>query len=865
MLFSFCPYFLMGQLEIDFENGTLINWEQFPPDCWSICKENSLQGQHSLCHIFDNPENGTDRISLGMDALDKNSAFSFEFLLNYNYRPSASNNFAVYLMSEYPAFYMDGSQSNQALILGVNLLLSDDILTLYRQSDTKLESLCSTGFNWEEEVNQRNFRFLIEYSQDEKLTISGACEAEGMNLIAEMSIPGKELPAGNFFGIRYSYTATKDRLLKFDALNIKGVFLMDTLPPVLKEIDFLSGSEIHAIFNEDIYPTDNFSWSLDSEGGSVKFTGNKIRIKLDNELINGKQYHLILKNFRDMKMNPDEVERDILFYLPQKNDVIFSELMFDPTPPVYLPEADYIELYNRSAYPVRLKEWRIISGLKEWLLPDCFIEPESFMVISESDLFKNIPGNRFYKVEGSPNFLNNSGGDIYILNRMGDTIAGCRYDPNWYKDPFKSNGGWSVEKLDPENVCENRSNWDYSSGSEGGSPGYRSTPHIIYRDTEPPWLKPLTFLDSCSFQLNFTEGLSPEVTLTCDEMKSLSGLQSPSSISFSNIFHDQVVVKFDKPVTGSGNIYRWEKEVKDCNENRSYLNKPIIFGFPQLPEPMDVLFSEILFAPYTGSPEFIEIFNASEKIIALDELRVSFSSSGSNPISENALSKQKDCLYPGEYLCLCTQPDLLGEHYVIKSPGSLYEVTDLCHLADGGGKLLMHSRNGTLIDVVSFSADNHFSMLTDYHGVSLERIRFDKNLGSQSFWHSSSFMNGYATPGYKNSQMDDGGYSASTLNVASEIFSPDNDGINDMALFNYSLEKEGYVGSFRLFDASGRIIRILVNNELLGKEGYFAWDGEDGGGLPCSSGIYLGQLDVFHLDGGKKRYRETVVLERRGY
>ncbi len=864
ILFSFCPYFLMGQFEINFEEGLPADMEQFPVVSWSVCNDNPLEGNYSLCHSFDNSENGTDIFSFFHEELDSSAPFSMEFLIQYNYKPSLSNNWAVYLLSLRPAMYMSSTQKNTALILGVNQESSDDLLKLYVQRGKNIAVLCSTGFNWETEVNQGVYKFLVQYTPKGELIIKGALVEEEYVELAVIGIPSSELPVSNYFGLKYSYTASKDRLLKFDGLRIKGSFIKDSSAPKIEKLVFVSRDEVHLFFDEDVFPTDSFSCRFGNQNAIASFDENRIILELANELTNGMKYDLILDNFCDKKMNTDCTIKSFEFFLPKMYDVVFTELMYDPSPPVYLPEADYLEIYNKCANDIHLTAWKIKAGLKEWVLPDRVIRSGSYLVVSQSDLLSFLPDSVFCKVEGTSNFLTNSGEEVFLLNERGDIIDACRYKAQWYSDDFKSNGGWSLEKSDINNECDNRQNWKFSIDGNGGSPGYANPDRDIFIDSESPYLKRLIMIDSFNFILKFNKGLSPDLLLDNREMHSGSGMEYPDSIYFNNIFRDEIILKLNSKTVSFAREFNWKKEISDCSGNISVLNEVISCRLPQIPAGGDVLFSEILFATYPGCPEFIEIYNASKKVISLEDLHITFFTKPLYNISKETIAEEKALFFPGEYLCLSRNPDLLKNYYEIKFPGRLFQALQLCSLSAKGGRLALHSRNGTLIDEIIFSAKDHFPMLTDSHGVSLERIRMDQFSGLQSEWHSASSLSGYATPGYRNSQAHEDDRYLSSFSIEKEIFSPNNDGIDDIAYFTFSLDREGYIGNFRIFDASGRLVRIVANNALLGPEGSFAWDGLDESGGFCPSGIYLGYLEVFHLSGKKKKFRQSVVLNAKG-
>ena len=92
-------------------------------------------------------------------------------------------------------------------------------------------------------------------------------------------------------------------------------------------------------------------------------------------------------------------------------------------------------------------------------------------------------------------------------------------------------------------------------------------------------------------------------------------------------------------------------------------------------------------------------------------------------------------------------------------------------------------------------------------------------MGRLSNWHSASEKVGFATPGYKNSQDFTNPKSNGSVTIEPNIISPDNDGFQDVISINYKLDSPGFVASVSILDRNGRLIKKLVNNELLGSEG----------------------------------------------
>jgi hypothetical protein len=169
---------------------------------------------------------------------------------------------------------------------------------------------------------------------------------------------------------------------------------------------------------------------------------------------------------------------------------------------------------------------------------------------------------------------------------------------------------------------------------------------------------------------------------------------------------------------------------------------------------------------------------------------------------------------------------------------------------------------GLVTDEVSYKDDWHFKLINDPEGVSLERLDSRASSQSPDNWHSASSTAGYGTPGYKNSQSQVAGEAVARLTITPKIFSPDNDGRDDIALLHYKMEEAGYVANVTIFNVSGRAVRLLVRNGLLGLEGFWNWDGLDDRGNPLPVGIYIVLTELFNLRGNKNLFKNVIVLAR---
>jgi hypothetical protein len=174
------------------------------------------------------------------------------------------------------------------------------------------------------------------------------------------------------------------------------------------------------------------------------------------------------------------------------------------------------------------------------------------------------------------------------------------------------------------------------------------------------------------------------------------------------------------------------------------------------------------------------------------------------------------------------------------------------------------STNNETIDRFSYTDKMHFPLLNDVKGVSLERINPDRPTQDATNWHSASQNVGFATPGYRNSQYSDSQPTTSDMSIDPEIFSPDNDGYNDVANIHFNFESPGYVVTVAIYDARGRLVRKLAQSLLLGaSESTLSWDGINEKNEKAQVGVYIIFAEAFNANGDTKAFKKTVVLATR--
>jgi hypothetical protein len=205
----------------------------------------------------------------------------------------------------------------------------------------------------------------------------------------------------------------------------------------------------------------------------------------------------------------------------------------------------------------------------------------------------------------------------------------------------------------------------------------------------------------------------------------------------------------------------------------------------------------------------------------------------------------------------------LSLDYMVQNPGAVFVPSSLPSFPDDEGDVILLNFQGAVVDEVKYKDDWQFALLDNPDGVSLERIDPDGASQNADNWHSAASTAGYGTPTYKNSQYKLLRSISATVEVAPKVFSPDNDGRDDIATIQYKTIEPGYIANITIYDANGRPVRNLVRNGTLGLQGYWTWDGLDDKRLKLPVGTYILFTEIFNLNGKKEIFKNVVVLARK--
>ncbi|MBN2215156.1 MAG: lamin tail domain-containing protein [Bacteroidales bacterium] len=866
---------LSGQLTENFENSDLSGWEESTSERWRISSAGPVSGNYSLHHVYDNIKSDHDQISLMHDPLILDSANAvWHFEIRYEYDPSAYNHWAVFLVSDKNATEMHPEGNCNGYIFGVNYAGSDDFLKFWKSENNNLSEIMNTGFNWQSEIGtEKAPAFEIVRYQNGIWEFFIDTTAGDSDKIKLGETENTDLKASYYFGIYYKYSSGQDRKFWFDSLSVNGFFLKDTLPPGLKEAICHDQRQLVLQFDESIELTSGSELKVKANGQfidieSVKVQNNYLYIFLAQNFPSESEILIKTYHIRDIYGNTNLFDSVMFFYhQPRFNDLIITEIMADPFPAAGLPEAEYLEIFNRCEYAICLRDWHIYAGRNCASFDEVIILPGEYMLLldnSHKDMFSGLSGiSGMYDFPG----ISNTGQELVLKDNHDRIIFSTEYHTSWYKDHFKSEGGWSLEMIDTDNPCGGKDNWTASISINGGTPGYTNSVAGKNPDNDDPRLLKSVIISDSTLYLLFSEPITGENLYSTNNYYVDNGMGIPCQSAPGGNLLNSVILYFNKCFNEDVFYSLHIKDcLSDCTGNRIGNTSVSAFRKPSKCDSTDLIINEILFNPYVRGGEFIEIFNRSLKTIDLKDFYLSTRDDYSAKSGQSfLLSEFHYTIEPGDYLVITENINLVTDNYRYISENDFLETEDIPNLPDKGAVISLFDSNDHLIDEAAYSEKMHVEIASNTKGISLERINPDWPSNDADNWYTASGDFGYATPGYENSQDRKDEISSFTVIAEPEIITPDGDGINDETAIKYIVPDAGYFANIIVFDRTGRPVKIIARNILLGSTGEFTWNGKNDSGITAPVGPYLIYTEIFNLSGNIKKFKNSCIIAEKIY
>lgn len=549
--------------------------------------------------------------------------------------------------------------------------------------------------------------------------------------------------------------------------------------------------------------------------------------------------------------------------IANRYDIVIDEIMADPTPQVGLPNNEWIELKNISPAAINLQGFRLadLSG-QSGPMPSYILKPDSFVIIcTGSAVASMLVFGAAIPVTNFPS-LDNNGEQLSLISPQAKIIHAVNYNISWYQNELKKNGGWTLEMTDTKNACSGFTNWKASIDVKGGTPGKKNSTDAANADNTSPKLVRAFATDNLNIMLVFDEPIDSLKAATVNNYSISDGMGIPINAETISPVFDKVNLKLNAPLAVNKIYTVTANGITDCAGNNIGSKNSVKFGLSSVADSFDIVVNEILFNPKPNGVDYVEIYNRSQKIIDVKQLYVANRNSSNVISSIQQISTENILFFPGDFLVITEDAKMVMQQYITANVDAFIQVGTMPSYANDKGSVIILNAQGKIIDEVEYLDKWHFALISNTEGVSLERI--DYNAPSvQSNFHSAATSAGYGTPGYKNSQFRIDQQPQGEITITPEIFSPDNDGMDDFAVVNYNFPSPGYVTSITIFDASGRPVRYLQKNALSGIKGTYIWDGLGEKQQKLAQGIYIIYTEIFNTDGKKKHFKNTIVLARK--
>ncbi len=267
--------------------------------------------------------------------------------------------------------------------------------------------------------------------------------------------------------------------------------------------------------------------------------------------------------------------------------------------------------------------------------------------------------------------------------------------------------------------------------------------------------------------------------------------------------------------------------------------------------PGPLVVNEIMYRPYIGNSEWIELFNSSEVDLDLQGWHICDGTG-----SKKLISAGRTLVAGGGWLILADDPECFLRAFpscvspVLSPEGGWSALND----SEKGGQadeIGIFDLHGTLVEKVVYH-----DMLNGERGRSIER--YSPAACSESgepIWHRCSLETG-ATPGKDNSVLITSGRGGRGMSISPNPFCP---GCGETAVISCRLI-EGETG-FRMtvFDIEGFGIRKLYAEDGGAKPVSCRWDGRSDGGRIVPDGLYPCAVEYVGPGGGVCRREKCCI------
>lgn len=443
----------------------------------------------------------------------------------------------------------------------------------------------------------------------------------------------------------------------------------------------------------------------------------------------------------------------ILFFLASEifsQNVVINEIMNAPQG----GEPEWIEILNFSSEPINIKNWKIsnrnTSTRYTITNSDYILKPDSYAVITKSDAIFHfhftIPSKVFI-IPQMPTFLFRNDSDaVVIFDSTGFVIDSVYYKRSWVVS------GYSIERIYPNKNSNLKSTWGISIDPERSTPGRKNSIMAKLNDIgiKNFTIEPTQIFQGETFKVKATIynfGINPvqnfivEFYVDTNKDSIFQGNEKIADFTSSQTLEstDSLSIEFNIGGLLSG-VYKSLLTISLTNDE-NLLNNSLSKTITILPPPLSfnsIIINEVMYAPKSPEPEWVELYNRTEQPINLKNWRIGDSQTLKTITIDFVIN-------PNDFVLIASKDTIFSIYPWLSSNVNKVLILSLPALNNDEDAVRIYDQYGNLIDSVYY-----FSSMGGTNGFSLERISPEQPSNLASNWGTSKNIF-RATPLLKNS------------------------------------------------------------------------------------------------------------------
>lgn len=542
-------------------------------------------------------------------------------------------------------------------------------------------------------------------------------------------------------------------------------------------------------------------------------------------------------------------------------DIVFNEVMANPKGAAGLPEVEYIELLNRTDSTLQLKDWTLCYGESRYTITYGEIAAKDYIILSkesnaqlwdEAEVYKRTDMSRFP-------ILANSGKKLFLYDAGGELVAYTHYTEERYHNNFKSKGGFSIERIDSDNINDAAMNWTATNSPQGGTPAQPNTVADECKDIEAASFLHSETTSASTIRLHFNAPLNI-ASATDKQNYTLTG-EGPEiyRIDCDTTYHSFVDLHFFPQLKQEDRLRLEMNSIRQVDGTEIMVPESVELMLPKEATEKELVFNEILFDS-RNTCEYVELYNCTDHTITTAGLSFATIDKEGQYDKTCQLCPTNMEIPPHSYHVFTRDTTTLRKTWGTKAWQST--LCNLPSLKNEGSTIAIINQSAEEIDVAIFTPAIYPSTGHGSSDTAAEKVNPQLASNSPSNWLPATAKSNYGTPGKENSQYNPLGNTAQNnrFTLQDDFMTPDNDGQNDYAIINYTMENGGYIANIKIFDSKGREVARPVNREILSTEGSLIWNGEDSQGNILKTGIYIIYVEAHNENGDRVKQKLAIAI-----